>query len=131
MKLFSFVEGEDDGKDIIELVSCQWDGANCTNLRKDINILLRSARKSNMNKEYRKAIDEISEAFFLTDQITNDGCQQCTGFFRETMLNSLKQLTEELGKMSSGFFRDRRYREVYQFARKKLDELTLHHQAKR
>lgn len=131
MKLFSFVEGEDDSKDVIELVSCKWNGANCTEGRKEINRLLRSARKSKMNKEYRKAIDEISEAYSLTDQITKDSCQQCTDFFRETMLNSLKQLTEELKRMSSGFFREKRYREVYLFATKKLDELTRHHQLKK
>jgi len=127
----SFVEGEDDSRDIIELVSCQNDGESCSELRPEINRLLRAARKSRVNKEYRKAIDEIVEAYFLTEQNMADGCRECREFFRETMLNSLNLITAELKKMSSGIFRDKRYREVYQFSAVKLEELTSDHQLKK
>ncbi|MGV8095034.1 MAG: hypothetical protein AB2L24_24535 [Mangrovibacterium sp.] len=131
MSLLSFVEREDDSRDIIELVSCQWNGENCSDIRQEINRLLRSARKSRINKEYRKAIDEIVEAYFLTEQNTKDDCQQCLEFFRETMLNSLSLITAELKKMTTGFFRDKRYQEVYLFAAEKTDELAKHHQSKK
>ncbi len=132
MSVLSFVEREeDDSRDVIELVSCQSNGDNCSELRPEINRLLRSARKSRMNKEYRKAIDEIAEAYYLTDHNTKDSCQGCIGLFRETMINSLNLINTELKKMSSGFFRDKRYREVYLFSSQKLDELTTHHQAKK
>jgi hypothetical protein len=131
MKLFSFVENEDDSRDIIELVSCQWNGDNCSELRPQINRLLRSARKSRLNKEYRKAIDEIVEAFYLTDRNTLEGCRGCTDFFRETMLNSVILITAELKRMSGGVFRKKRYTDVYLYASEKVDELCRHHQSKK
>lgn len=131
MKLFSFVENEDDGRDIIELVNCQWNGDNCSELRPQINRLLRSARRSRLNKEYRKAIDEIVEAFYLTDSNTLEGCRVCTGFFRETMLNSVILITAELKRMAEGFFRKKRYTDVYLYASEKVDELCRHHQSKK
>lgn len=132
MSLLSFIEREeDDSRDVIELVSCRRNGDNCPELRPEINRLLRSARKSRMNKEYRKAIDEIAEAYYLTDHNTRDSCQECLELFRETMINSLNLITTELKRMSSGFFRDNRYQEVYLFSSEKLDELTKHHLAKK
>lgn len=128
MGVLSFVEREeDDNRDIIELVSCDSNGDNCSELRPEINRLLRSARKSRTNKEYRKAIDEIAEAYYLTDQNTRNSCQGCIALFRETMINSLSLINTELKKMSSGFFRDKRYQEVYLFSSQKLDELTKHY----
>lgn len=131
MKLFSFVENEDDSRDIIELVSCQWNGDNCSELRPQINRLLRAARKSRLNKEYRKAIDEIVEAYYLTDRNTLEGCQACNSFFRETMLNSVILITAELKRMSEGFFRKKRYTDVYLYSSEKVDELGRHHQSKK
>lgn len=130
MGLFSLAGREDDNRDIIELVSCRWNGQKCSGVRREINRLLRSARKSRLNKEYRRAVDEISEAYFLTDQVTDGDCQGCLSFFRETMLNSMILIDAELKRMSSGLFRGKRYQEASLFASQKVDELKKHQQSK-
>ena len=113
--------------EIIELVSCPRNGVNCSELRGKINQLLLAANKSRINKEYRKAIDEVREAYFSADCLTTDSCRECMDLFQETMLNSLKQTNGELKRMSSGFLRSQRYREVYLFSSETLDELTKHY----
>ncbi len=128
MKRRAFADGENN-QDIIELISCQSNGDHCAQVRGEINKLLKSARISRINKEYRKAVDEMVEAYGLTNQEINESCRACHQLFRDTIINSLSLVTNELKKMNSGLFRDKHYQQVYLFASKKLEELTKDHQA--
>ncbi len=127
MKLFSLVERERDRSDIIELISCPRNGLKCAELRGKINHLLVVANKSRVNKEYRKAIDEIRKAYLYTEELTAASCENCMELFRQTMIDSLKQINMELKRMSGGFIRGQRYKEVYLFSSDVLKELIDHY----
>lgn len=124
MRIFSFVGKDESESPVIELVSCKNNGKNCSDLREKINGLLISARKSRVNKEYRKAIDEIKEAYLLTEGLEVSGCRDCRTFFQETILRTLGLVTDELKKMSSGIFRGKHYQDVFRYAVQTVEELS-------
>ena len=126
MKLFSLVEREKDRGDIIDLLGCPREGVKCAELRRSINHLLMVANKSRVNREYRKAIEEIRNAYLHTGQLTAVSCENCMELFRQTMIDSLKHINVELKRMSGGFIGGQRYKEVYFFSSDVLKELNDH-----
>lgn len=131
MKLFSFFEREEnhlqEDKDHIQLVSCPLNGVNCAEHRKEINQSLLLAQKCRMDKEYHRSIGEIKEAYYMASSLSGEGCSQCAQLFQQTILNSLKQMTQDLEKMSSSKLRGSRFQGSYLNAANTLLELEQQH----
>ncbi|MGD9931682.1 MAG: hypothetical protein AB7U05_16810 [Mangrovibacterium sp.] len=131
MKLFSFFEREDkhlqEDQDYIQLVSCPRNGVNCSEHRKGINQSLLLAQKCRIDKEYHKSVGEMKEAYLMAGSLSGEQCRQCSQLFQEAILNSLKQMTSELEKMTSGVFPGDRFHASYRVATSTLNELEQQH----
>lgn len=93
-----------DKEAFIKLEYCKEDGESCSSQLNAVNKNLVLARKLIEEKEYSKALQEINSAFNITYEIERPGCQKCAKLFRNTILNSLKQIIDDLKKTTSGIF---------------------------
>lgn len=125
MKLWSNEKKSVRGKlngDIIQLVSCPVNGNVCSQNLAEINSLLSTAQQSRFSKEYGLTIVKMKEALAIADGIESERCMNCAKLFRNTILNSMDSVKDELGQMSKGIFHSS-YRNSYQELKVMLDEL--------
>ncbi len=97
-------------EDIIQLVSCPSNGSVCTQNLAEINRLLSTAQQSRFSKEYGRSIEKMKEALRVADEIKPDRCSNCASLFKQTILNSMDNMKEELEDLSKGWFKQARYK---------------------
>lgn len=112
-----------DNEEIIKLEYCKEKGEACNSQMKLMNGNLLLARKLIEKKEYTRALQEIKQAHSSTYQIKPDHCQKCAQLFRDTIINSLRQLITDLKKMTKGLFANKNYKVDLEEAEKLLLEL--------
>lgn len=112
-----------DNEAIIRLEYCKDKGDACNSQMKTMNGNLLLARKLIEKKEYTRALQEIKYAYNSTYLIKPEQCQKCAQLFRDTIINSLKQLITDLKKMTSGLFARKVYKFDLQEAEKLLQDL--------
>lgn len=93
----------------IELESCPLEGKNCKEHRAFINRNMRISLNHVLNKEYAQSIEELKSAYYKTTELNQPTCIQCAELFRATITRSMEHIQEDLHKMSTGFFKAKRF----------------------
>lgn len=107
----------------IELESCPLEGKNCKEHRAFINRNLRVSLNHLLNKEYAQSIEELKRAYYKTTELNQPTCIQCAELFRSTITRSMEHIQEDLQKMSTGFFKVKRFNPSLEQATKVLKEI--------
>jgi hypothetical protein len=103
--------GEQQGK--IELISCPGGGKVCSHHLVRINQSFVDSHKHQQDKNYRRAIELLKDAYFVTENLQQETCKGCATMFRSTITRSIEEVHSELHKMSTGIFGNKRYKSVY------------------
>jgi len=126
MELFSISANEgkyfNDEEGFIEVESCPIDVMFCTEHLAFINKRMRFSRSHWINKNYLLAIEELKLAYNKTTELNQTPCVQCADLFRSTITNSLESIQEDLNRMTTGFFRARRFQASCELANRTLKE---------
>ena len=93
----------------IELVNCPRGSLNCKEQLEDLNQIFLESNDYQHNKEYQLSIDTLKKAYVKTYDLKESTCEKCAGMFRETILESLECMHDELKIMSKSFLRGKRY----------------------
>lgn len=116
-KLFSLsvsdTEYFNDKNDKIEIVSCPLEEKKC---KEHLSVVNRSHLESGIyhrDKDFQRSIETLKSAFYITTELQEPPCLKCAGLFRSTITQSLENIHGELGKMSTGLFRTKRYHASY------------------
>jgi hypothetical protein len=116
-KLFSISESDDEyfnnTQDKIELLGCKTGGYDCRNCLSEINDLFRKSDDGYKEKDFFNSIEALEKAFYKTYELQEVSCLKCAQLFRSTITGSLENIHGELERMSTGFFRTRRYEASY------------------
>lgn len=126
MELFSISEEEghyfNDSEGFIEMESCPIEATFCIEPLVLINMKMRISRTRWLNKDYEQAIEELKIAYQKTTEINQNSCLQCARLFRSTITKSMETLHEDLEKMTSGFFKAKRFNSSLKLAASVLKE---------
>jgi hypothetical protein len=114
----------------IELLYCplKEKGSICIEHRAVINQSMLASRRHLMNKEYQVSIEELKIAFNKTTELQEATCQKCANFFRSTITQSMEQIHEDLRKMTTGFFKAKRFLPTFELANEVLAEFKKQEQ---
>jgi len=129
------VKQENDGvgkeQEPIKLLFCplKEKGSICMEHRAVINQSMLASRRHVFNKEYQVSIEELKTAFNKTTELQADTCQTCANFFRSTITESMVQIHDDLRKMTTGFFKAKRYLPTFELADDVLSKFKEHSQA--
>lgn len=118
----SDTEYSDAQRDKIELASCPQKSFKCREHLFVINENYRQSDQYIQNKDYHSSIENLKNAFYKTLEIKESSCLKCAEFFRSTISESLENIHKELGKMSTGIFKSKRFQSSYQEAATVLKE---------
>lgn len=126
-KLFSLVEEDSnyfhDNVDKIQLEKCPRDKQMCKEHLAIVNNSHVESNKYRYDKNFQGSIETLKNAFYVTFELNEKSCKKCTNFFRSTLTKSLEDMHVELGKMSKGIFKTKRYQTDYIETSKVLMEL--------
>lgn len=112
-----------DSQDKIELVSCAGQGMKCKNQLIEINIIYSESHSHLKEKDYQRAIEKLKSAYHKTTVLTDNECIKCSELFRSTIIESLKNIKEELRTLTTGFLGSNHYRSSYILAYNVLEEI--------
>jgi hypothetical protein len=112
---------EQQGK--IELISCPGGGNVCRQHLTGINQSFVESHKHQQDKNYMRAIELLKTAYYSTEDLQKETCKRCAMMFRSTITRSVEEIHSELHKMSTGIFKNKRYKSVYIEAGNVLKEL--------
>ncbi len=108
-------------QDKIQVISCVPDGESCEGHLKEINKCYTFSSKSHLDKDYRQAIDILGKAYNETFEMKRGSCIKCVDLFRKTILNSIQNIHAELKSMTTGLFKNKRYKNDYLYADKVIN----------
>jgi hypothetical protein len=108
--------------DKIVLVNCPHDSTNYKIILFEINLLFHESEQYQMNKEYQYSVMSLKKAFEKTYELILPVEQQCANLFRQTIMESLEIIHQELKRMTKGFFRSRRYERSLMMSEETLKE---------
>src|SRR5690554_6270016 len=112
--LFSFSKTDyNDGQSKLELLGCPFSGEKCKQQLTVINSNYLKSSEYQREKNYRQAIILLKNAYESADELHQPSCVKCADLFRSTIAQSLKNIHDELRKMTTGIFRNKRYHSVY------------------
>ncbi|MFY9151707.1 MAG: hypothetical protein WAO52_06830 [Prolixibacteraceae bacterium] len=109
---------EDENK--IELLGCQQGGKNCLEHRAEINKNFKDSHAFHREKDYKRSIESLQNAFRKTTELEEYTCLKCANFFRTTITESLENIHDDLHKISTGFFKKKRFQSSYVLAKNVL-----------
>ena len=111
-----------NGDNKFELISCLQNGGKCKSHLSAINKNYTESDIYHQNKEYRKSIEALNSAFNKTLELQDASCVNCAEMFRSTIIQSLENIHIELHNMSTGWFKNKRYKLSYILAGNVLKE---------
>ena len=109
-------------QDKIELRHCPQNSFKCREHLSVINENYRTFEDYIQAKDYFTCIENFKNAYYTTLELKDTSCLKCAVYFRSMIYESLKAMHQELGKMSTGIFKNRRYKSCYLKAAKVLQE---------
>ncbi len=112
-----------DNQDKIELVSCAGQGMKCKNHLIEINNIYSESHFHLKEKDYQRAIEKLKSAYHKTMELNDNECIKCSELFRSTIIESLKNIKEELRTLTTGFLGSSHYRSSYILAYNVLEEI--------
>lgn len=119
----SYSEYLNDKQDKIELVSCAGQGMKCKNHLIEINYIYNESHYHLKEKDYQRAIEKLKIAYHKTRELNDNECLNCSELFRSTIIDSLKNIKEELRTLTTGFLASSHYRSSYILAYNFLEEI--------
>lgn len=126
MGLFSISEEDchyfNDSEGFIEMESCPIEATICIEPLALINEKMRISRTHLLDKNYLQAIEELKIAYHKTTELNQDSCLQCAKLFRSTITKSMEAIHEDLQKMTTGFFKAKRFNSSLELAASVLTE---------
>jgi hypothetical protein len=108
--------------DKIVLVNCPYDSTNYKIILFEINLLFHESEQYQMNKEYQYSVMSLKKAFEKTYELILPVEQQVANLFRQTIMESLEIIHQELRRMTRGFFRSRRFERSLMMSEETLKE---------
>lgn len=106
----------------IELLGCQRGGTNCVDHRAEINKNFQDSHAFHREKDYRRSIEALQNAFHKTSELEEHSCLRCAEFFRSTITDSLENIHDDLHRISTGLFKKKRFQSSYVMAQNVLNE---------
>lgn len=113
----------EDGHDKIELVNCSMGGINCADLRVVINKKIIASRNFLLNKDYKRSIEALKEAYYSTSDLQAATCINCARLYRSMIIETLENIHDDLKRMTTGWLFPKRYQTSYELASLVLEEL--------
>jgi len=114
-----------DEENKIQLLHCPHGGLNCKSHLAEINRLFIDSQNHQQNKEFQFSIQALKSAFEETFELQASTCINCANVFRSEIIDSLKNMHEELERMSRGIFRKKkRYATSIVMVRNTISELS-------
>jgi hypothetical protein len=116
-KLFS-LSGTDSEQIIvkqekIELVSCPLREMMCNVHLSSVNKSYTEAEQHRKEKNFNSSIDTLKSAFYKTVELMDHPCIKCAHHYHTNIIDSLENIHDELEKITSGIFGDKRYHPIY------------------
>jgi hypothetical protein len=109
-------------KSKFELINCPRNGKNCKAHLVAINEKYSDSDYYYHNKEYQESILALNNAFNKTFELNQETCASCARVFRDTMIQTLQNIHMELHSMTTGFFKNKRYKDSYILADNVLND---------
>lgn len=98
-----------DKVDKIEILHGKLENKRCIEHLFIVNNSYHESEKFHRDKDFRNSIETLKNAFNKTLELKEPSCIKFAELLRSTIINSLENIHWELGKMSSGIFRTKRY----------------------
>jgi hypothetical protein len=116
-RLFSFSATETEYissiKEKIELVNCPLKEMMCKFHLSAINSSYLQSEQYRKEKDYHRSIDSLKSAFNKTNELMDLPCTRCARLYRSNIVESLEIIHDELEKMSTGIFGNKRFQSSY------------------
>lgn len=96
-------------QDIIEFVNCPLKEMMCKVHLSEINKHYLVSEQLRNKKDYTKSIDSLKIAFNKANELMDNPCTKCAQHFRQSILEIMSDIHDELDEMSKGFFGDKKY----------------------
>lgn len=112
-----------DQEEKFELISCPLKGAYCDVLRPELNRKYADSQLYIRNRQFVQAMSELKSAYYKTYDLPGAPCGKCAAFFRSELMDSMENMKDELKRMSSGWFKNNRYKPVYEEVKSSVNEL--------
>lgn len=110
-----------DMQNKIEIVGCDRNEIICNGHLSSINKYFLESERYRRDKDYPRAIEKLKSAYYITTEIKDKSCLNCSKFFRNTIDESLLHIKDELKKLTSGFFANQYFKPSYLM----VDEVLL------
>jgi hypothetical protein len=107
----------------IVLVNCPIENIECKKNRLVINRDFYASQNYFLNKDYHGSILALKNAYYKTTELHSTSCFNCAELFRSTITQSLEYIQEDLFKMSTGFFKAKRFQSSFELAGTVLEEM--------
>lgn len=115
-------ENKSSGK--FELINCPRNGKSCKAHLIAINNKYSDSNYHYHNKEYQESILALNYAFDKTFELNQETCANCARVFRYTIIQTLQNIHLELQSMTTGLFKNKRYKASYILAENVLNEFV-------
>lgn len=106
----------------IEMLRCPNNKNDCIPQLPVINQYFKESQLFLFDKDYKHSIDTLRQAYTTTLEITDSSCDKCADLFRLNIISSLENIHSELHKITSGWFKAKRYRSDLEQVTKVLKE---------
>jgi len=97
----------------IELVSCPLREMMCNVHLSAINNGYTEAEQHRKTKDFSRAIDTLKSTFYKTTELMDHPCTKCVHHYRSNIIDSLEIIHDDLEKITSGIFGDKRHQPIY------------------
>ena len=110
-------------QDKIELFKCPLGSMNCKQKLSEINKNYFESYSFLYGDEYQPSIQLLKVAFNKTFELQEPICKDCSEILRFIIIGSLKNVHDDLKKLSEGYFGKRKYKASYDLVKNVLEEL--------
>lgn len=97
----------------IEVLNCPLKSLPCRGHIIELNRCYLDSEKYQKEKNFERSIEILKSAFFKTTELNDHPCANCSLLFRSMIIDSMKNIYNELDQMSKGFFGTKRYHLSY------------------
>lgn len=120
-ELFSFSVTDSEpnsehNKDVhnsIDLVNCPLKEMMCKFNLSEVNSSYLQSEHYRKKKDFHMSIETLKSAFYKANELMDHPCTKCTQLFRSNIIESFENIHSELGRISKGFFGNKRYQSSY------------------
>lgn len=92
-----------------EILICPNNKKECIPQLPVINQYFNESQLYFLDKDYKHSIENLRQAYAITFEIKDPACLKCADVFRANIISSLENIHSELQRLTSGWFKARRY----------------------